>query len=780
MKTVFRAAACWAVLLLLAAPAAHAQLGQWTAHTSFREITDLAASDAAVWAATTGGVFRYDVEAGDISRYTITEGLFNIEAAALAYDAGCDGGGCVWIGYRDGVLDRLRLADGTVRTFRDIARAERYGSREIHRLAVTGDTVLVATAFGLVVFDPVRGEVRDSYDQLGDLPSATAVYDVTVAPLPDGQPGLWLATDGGIAYAPLAATNLKDPSTWTVERGLAGNPRVIGMLGGRIYVGTTGALLVREADGTYRNLGVTSFAVQAFSATADRLYAADPFNLFIVGADGQVGSVTVPGYDALSDVLVGPRGQLWLGDQAEGLVEANPPATAGGTLEVLRAFYPEGPYDTRFADLAVTDDGTLWAGGVTNIGAGFYRRTPNGDWTSFTRRTVPTLGSDYTRVHVDPSGNAWAAGQGNGLVQVTPEGEVRVYGRQNSTLRTVPGVQNEDFILVGGAGSDAQGNLWVTNRGAAISLHVRTPEGTWRALQLPASCAGDRLSVAAATLDWIYVDAFGQKWIRVVSRSSLNTGLGLLVLDTGATPTETADDVCRFFGPSERNGEGLPGAEVFALAEDHDGTIWIGTNEGPDPNTVPLWPQLASFVPGENPYVLRGVSVSALAVDPANRLWMGTSDAGLRLIEADGGAYEEVLRFEAASSPLISDVTLALAVDAQSGEVYVSTGAGLVSYGGDAVAPVQEPQDLFVYPNPVRMQEGAMPEVFIEGLVEATEVVIMAPHGAVVQRFAARGGRARWDGRDQSGRPVPSGMYLVVAVGQNGEDAAYGKVAVIR
>ena len=43
-----------------------------------------------------------------------------------------------------------------------------------------------------------------------------------------------------------------------------------------------------------------------------------------------------------------------------------------------------------------------------------------------------------------------------------------------------------------------------------------------------------------------------------------------------------------------------------------------------------------------------------------------------------------------------------------------------------------------------------------------------------------RGGSVVWDGRDQSGRLVPSGMYLVVAVGQDGEGAAYGKVAVIR
>jgi len=34
---------------------------RWTSHTSMRQITDVTASPTALWAATTGGVFRYDV-----------------------------------------------------------------------------------------------------------------------------------------------------------------------------------------------------------------------------------------------------------------------------------------------------------------------------------------------------------------------------------------------------------------------------------------------------------------------------------------------------------------------------------------------------------------------------------------------------------------------------------------------------------------------------------------------------------------------------------------------
>ncbi|MEX2399344.1 MAG: hypothetical protein WD423_01140, partial [Rhodothermales bacterium] len=93
-------------------PAA-AQEARWTAHTSMRQIQDVtssgagsdaAASEAAIWAATTGGVFRYVVDSGEISSYTASEGLHSVQTDAITYDPIR---GVVWIGYRDGVLDRL-------------------------------------------------------------------------------------------------------------------------------------------------------------------------------------------------------------------------------------------------------------------------------------------------------------------------------------------------------------------------------------------------------------------------------------------------------------------------------------------------------------------------------------------------------------------------------------------------------------------------------------------------------------------------------------------------
>ena len=226
---------------------------------------------------------------------------------------------------------------------------------------------------------------------------------------------------------------------------------------------------------------------------------------------------------------------------------------------------------------------------------------------------------------------------------------------------------------------------------------------------------------------------------------------------------------------------------ITSITEDRLGRVWIGTDNGPafflsstvaarDATTEANWPLWADRTLGT--FVLSSLLINDIVVDPSNRLWLATNEGAYLVQEADG--FERVEFFTAANSPLFSDVVNAVAVEGETGEVYLSTDKGLISFRGDAVNPVAQKRDLLVYPNPVRLIEGAMPEIFIEGLVEETEIKVVALHGEVVAQFSARGGRARWDGRDQSQNLVPSGVYLVVAVGENGEGTAFGKVAVVR
>ena len=779
-------------LLFLITSEAAAQLGQWQAHTSMRQATALAHAGEKVWVATGGGVFAYAPETGAFERYTVVEGLHGVDARAIAYDERRD---AIWIGYDDGALDKLDVQTGAVRTFLAIERAERFATRTINRLVMHGDSLLVATAFGLVVFDPVRLEVRDTYSRLGTFTPATPVRDVIVAPGPEGTSAFWLATDHGVAYAHLDGANLQDPAMWTNEGEALPEQRdssdplpkatAIASFQGQIYVGGVDDLYVREADGTYRPLSVTRRGVQALTPTPERLLGAERFRVFTLETSGEVRSLLGEGFQNPLAVAEGTSGQVWVADGEQGLVVGTLPPP-GGTrlLDVQAGLYPEGPYDGVFSDLTFDTAGNLWAAGVR--GTGFYQLGPEGAWTSYTRALVPALmGGSYVTIHGDPLGNVWVGSEGSGLAEITAEGELRTYDRTNASLQSST-TANEDFVITDGIGSAADGTLWVTNKVAARPLHVRTPDGAWTSF---APLVGDGLSASMRAYDELLVDRFGQKWISVLDEQDFRFGRGLVILDTGGTPTEPGDDTFRFFGDRQNCVRpGLPNTRVTALAEDQDGRIWIGTSGGlayvinsgvvaRDPSAAPLCPQWADRSQGT--FVLFGLSINDVAVDPANRLWIATDD-GVRLLEEDEGGWREVVHFTTANAPLVSDRVLAVVVDERTGRVYFATDQGMLSYGGEALGPAEVARDLKVFPNPVRFETNGTPSIYIEGLLDGAELRILAPHGEVVAQFATRGGRVRWDGRGRDQQPVPSGIYLIVAVGQDGEGVAYSKVAVIR
>ncbi len=758
---------------------------EWTAHTSFRSARAVAAGSEGVWVASDGGVFGYDLASGEITRLTIVEGLSSVRGQSIAVD---DSRGQVWVGYADGVLDRIDIETGEVRAFRDIARADQFPSRGIQRIVVAEDVLYVATSFGIVVFSPDRGEVEDSFTRLGPVPPAIEVNDVLIAPGAGGEDRLWAAVSEGVVSVPLSAPNLQDPSAWSLHRtGLSGSALDVLSLafaGGSVFAGT-GQDVYRwlAQQNRWERLNATNESVSQLAAANGGLVGIDRFRLVSVDAQGRAGRVTVPGFIFPSGVAVTPGGAVWMTDSGAGLLQIG--LVPDGATEVIpqQVVVPDGPSSGDFSTFEVGHDGTLWAGGADASNTGFHMRRPDGSWADFTVNEVPELSgrNRFLSVHVDEDGTAWFGSEGGGVARVENGEDVTLFDATNSSLRPATGTSN--FVVVSGVDADRDGSIWATTRASGLPLHRRDTDGEWTEF---APLVGEGLSANANAYGPIFIDSFGQKWIIILNETNFRQVRGLMVLETG-NPDSAQDDDFRFFGSAGGSGLGLPSTTVTAVAEDRDGLVWVGTSSGPaffintgivarDASAQAIWPQWADRSLGT--FVLFGLEINDIAVDPANRIWFATRE-GAWLIEPVEGGFAPVVQLTVGNSPLFSNVILSIAVDEQSGEVYFATDRGALSLTSDAVAAVASARDLTIFPNPVRFNSGQPADIFIDGLVESTDIRIMTIAGSLVRRLDGRGGRIRWDGRDESGRLVDSGMYLVVAVGTNDEGTAYGKVAVI-
>lgn len=758
-----------ACALLLSTPlVAQTTFPDWQAYPTLARIEALDTRDGEIWAVAGGGAFRYATETGEIESFTVIQGLFGRSARALATPPGTDD---VWIGYASGTLDRLDAATGEVSRFRDISRAVRFSQRGINRIVDAGERLYIATDFGVVVFNTAEGIVRETYSRFASLPSATPAYDVAIV-----GDRIYVATAEGLVMSTLDGRNLQDPAAWTLEGGL-GNRTIfsVASFAGRLYAGADADLYVQSA-GSWTRLGVTGESVRTLELRGDgQLIGIDRFGLIQVQPDGSATLIRsgVPA-DPVDVVSVGDA--LWVGARGSGLMRGTLGAAA---FVVEETVVPEGPGTDVFTDFAFERDGTLWAAGND---VGLFRLSTAGEWTLVSDPAVTgRQRDDVFEVTVDQRGNVWAGTQGNGVFLRTSEGEIQQFDRANSTLRTAAPT-NPDFLIVEGIDVDQFGALWVTNKNTTRALQTRQPDGTWHSLPNP---VGDGLRPDYDAYVDLMVDSFGQKWMLLQSELDGSVGRGVVVYDTGSNPTDASDDAFRLF--TEGNApQGLPSNTARAITEDRQGRIWVATDRGVafllsngitarDPSAQFNWPGDTNI--GRFP--LENVNATAIAIDLGGGIWVGSSD-GLFVLRETAGQFPLVARYTVDNAPLPSNRIVALEVNPSTGDIYVATDAGLVSFSGTPEAPASEAGDLRVHPNPARASDLSGAGVTISGLVAEAQIRILTADGRMVWRDDSRGGSYVWDGRDLRGNVVSSGVYVVVAVGSDGEGAGYGRVAILR
>ncbi|MDP2114612.1 MAG: T9SS type A sorting domain-containing protein, partial [Bacteroidota bacterium] len=127
--------------------------------------------------------------------------------------------------------------------------------------------------------------------------------------------------------------------------------------------------------------------------------------------------------------------------------------------------------------------------------------------------------------------------------------------------------------------------------------------------------------------------------------------------------------------------------------------------------------------------------------------------------------------------PLPTNEITDIAINQKSGEVFIGTSVGLISYMGEATAGNEEFVDVYVYPNPVR--ETYDGPIVVKGLVEDTDLRITDISGNLVHKTTSLGGQAVWDGRNLNGNRCKTGVYLVFMSDYSGNKTMVTKLLFI-
>jgi ligand-binding sensor domain-containing protein len=753
---------------LLAARAAFAQAEyQWTVYSALNSAQSVAFDDAgALWIATTGGVVGYTATNDSYQIYhtrdqlfPANEGLLSLNSTAIAFDPGT---GDMYVGSDNGLVS-IRKKSGRWSYSAEIASMTERPSRTIKGFAFHNGNVYILTAFGIGVYNPNDSSFIESYLRLSQsIPQNTPINAVAF-----WNGSIWAGTDKGLVRAPESGTNLAATDAWIpVPVGGATAIYSIVSLGGAMLVGTDSGVYVVDNQSAMQRGDIPVKPVR-LAVAGNHILAATPDEVYRY--EGTSFTYVSGSPDKITGIAVSKDGMGGVGFLKKGFA-----LLEGNQLAEKR---PNAPGANLFPDMARTSDGAIWTASADrdqgSDGAG-VSRLKDGVWMVFNPTNTPELKhTKVWNVGAGTDGEAFVGTYVAGLTVIKPVDSGFQAKHYDATNSPAVGVNGDPFLVIGKAITDLNGRTWFldfdpgSRKGPALLVRLRPGEESddgsgFEAFLPPLGFT--------RTFRWIAIDDNGTKWL---GSDAPGGDRGMMYYNDRGTITDESDDRVDVL----TTDDGMLSNTQTAVVIDKLGELWIGTPKGASVLVNP-----ASVVFSESAPVFRtirplsDVYIWAIAIDALNRKWVGT-DQGVYLISADG---EQVLqKFTTDNSPLVNNqIRSILSVDA-TGDIYIGTTNGMNKVSTTAVEPSKDQDQLTVSPHPFVIPSSE--PLRIKGLPANATIKIFGLGGTLVREFQSPGGAvALWDGLDNSGNLVPSGIYIIAAGASNGDNAVLGKVAVIR
>ena len=741
----------------------------WRIHFSSFNTIGIAESTSKVYMACANGIVEYDTEDNSISLLTVTNGLSDLGISTIL---GNDKD-VVVVGYSNGNIDIIE--ENTITNIPWIKKAEISGMKSINEIFFDGNLIYVATSIGLVIIDNERKEIKDTYYPF-DNPT---IHDVTIL-----NNTIYLGTNNGIYYANKDQPFLNNKDNWSqlnilppflinsdIEQLESFGNKLVLLYSSEIYQSDS---IFYIEDGIFNAYSDNPKDVNDIRTDGEKLIISNFGAMEALDSDMNQTDIIYQVNQSSVNVNGGlyKNGEFWLADSKNGLVK-------GTNSWDSKQLYNNSPYADGSYRIDIQYGTVLIAGGGlthnlvnNNFRHGVYKFKDE-TWTNFNSNTQDSITFnshfDFVSVVVNPNNTdemAFGSNSSGGLLVVRDGGTItEVYDNTNSSLEFTG-----NKIPICDMKYDNAGNLWILNPGVE-PLKMLTPDGVWYSYSLGTAAKNEytyRLLIGSDDTKWIAVNH-----------------LGLIAFNEASTYADDSDNQLKTLTTSEGNGN-LPSEFVKGLAEDVDGEIWIGTEQGMAVlyNTSNIFEaeygdydvsSILIDVDGEVEVLLGESDITSIAVDGGNRKWIGTSSSGVFCLSEDG--TKEIYRYTQENSPLNSNNIFDIRTDLLTGEVYFATEFGLVSVRTDASLGDPNFSNVSVFPNPVRPDYHG--PITIQGLAYESDVKITDVSGNIVFKTISNGGTIIWDGKTLNGQRVQSGVYLVWSAVSNGKGKKVAKILMI-
>ncbi len=623
-----RAAACLALAGLLAAAAAQAAQREYYFQSigSERGLAQntvnalLQDRQGFVWAATQGGLHRYDGYSFRVFQHRPGDAASLPESFVTALAE--DDAGRLWVGTNTHYVAGFDPNRGQVISSGNAASKGERRDIVSALLFESGKGLWVGTGAGVELYDPAAGTRRMALrftSDPGNNPRTSA--------LEMGQGALWAATDEGLFRIDTTTLAAARVGMLTGAYALHADARGvvwIGAIGGlfRLDAGAKAPVRVWPAGGDNARVSVRAIAEDA----RGRLWLA-LWHQGLVKLDPATGESETIGFDpelpaslpeqSLTTLMMDRSGLLWLGGEVRGLATTHPD---GAPFEYVADLEPgRNRIDTNnIRSLHQTADGALWLG---TEGDGLKRYDlASGRFDSYAEPIIAALANAAGGTAVRVLGIA--DGDAGELWVSSNRGLFRVDTVQRRATRlpitATDGTTASGDTYLRSMLRARDGSLWIgTFSAGLVHLHPRTKE--WHFYRHE---PGAEDSLSHPLVNCVFEDRRGRIWVGTLS------GLNLL---------DPASGGIRRFRHDPADPASISGDLVRAVHESPDGTLWVGTHGGLN--------QVRESADGRIDFVhygleqgLPNLTVYGIAEDAQGRLWL-SSNNGIASFDRSAGKF---------------------------------------------------------------------------------------------------------------------------------------------
>jgi len=745
-------------------------IGSWKSHTPGRICKSIAATENYIYAASENNIIRYSKSDNTAESVSKIDGFYNINVSCLRYNETYK---TLIIGYVDGAIDLVTNAG--ISPVNDILRANVIGSKRINHIMMYKNLAYISCGFGVVVFDLQKKEVKETYNSFG--PNG---LQLTVNWAGINNDSLFLSTNNGVMVSDLKANlNLMDANSWYTypSAGSFISTKINFLAGNKsgMYAASSDGKVFKLTGNSWQSFTLSPSLAKIYSlqSTQNKIHISGGSSVIEIDETGT--QKQYAGFSNVQEAILDANNKFWGADLVNGIVEEN------NTKHYVNGPYSASVFKMGFyldnlgvQNLCVTTSGFNASGIISYNPNGFYIYR-EGIWENYNSTIGNAPVQAYTGSAYNLTTNSLFISSFNGLNNFYRKG----VEKDSFYTYTSKNTQPEPIVDLWDGGNGYfmydtkfdKGLQWVSmyriNTGQYNLFSINAKNET-KGYNFP-----DIGEVSNYPVE-ILIDNNSNKWLRYAN----NRGGGILVFNENATGKKY-----KYLTDQASEGK-LSSKLTYCMAKSIKGDIWVGTDKGVcvfySPNKVLTSTSFDATLPiiGNRP-LLRDQVVKTIAVDGANRKWLGTTN-GVYLVNEDGS--EELAHYTSANSPLPSDNIYDIKVNYVSGEVFIGTAAGIVSYKTDATlgakADLEGNFNAKVFPNPVTPEFDGL--ITVNNLPNNTNVKFTDVNGVLVYETTANGGTATWNGITVSGNKANTGIYLVFCSNIDGSEVLATKFSIIK